>query len=165
MFNSISWQGYWITIALLSAGYYLVVYLLYFRKDFSIEWGKSSKFNEESPFLPTTSGSVTSPPDTVGHPSLFDISSEEFQRPAKDTVESAVYTCMDEINAYLEEAKQSKCVKEEMLYALHSILKKYPGIAVSEYKESLTNVMVNQCEYHCSVHLSADDVVQVWVGW
>jgi len=164
MFNNISWQGYWITIALLSAGYYLIVYLLYFRKDFSIEWSKRSKSNDESPFLPTTPNSGISPSDAVLQPSLFD-NSEEFQRPEPGTVEHAVYACMDEINAYLEEAKRSKCVKEEMQYALHSILRKYPAIAASEYKESVTNVIMNQCEFVCSVHLSADDVVRVWVGW
>ncbi|WP_121356762.1 hypothetical protein [Flavisolibacter nicotianae] len=164
MFNNISWQGYWITIALLTAGYYLVIYLLYFRKDFSIEWRKDSKRNEESPFLSTSPDSAVSFSDAVQQSSLFD-NFEEFQRPSADTIEHAVYTCMDEINAYLEEAKRSKCIKEEMLYALYSILKKFPAISTSEYKESVTNVIVNQCEYLCSVHLNADDVVRVWVGW
>lgn len=164
MFNNISWQGYWITIALLSAGYYLVVYLLYFRKDFSIEWSNTSKSNGKSSFPPTTADSAISRSDAVLQPSLFD-NSEEFQRPESGTTEHAVYACMDEVNAYLEAAKRSKCVKKEMLYGLHSILKKYPSIAASEYKESVTNVIMNQCEFVCSVHLSADDVVRVWVGW
>jgi hypothetical protein len=164
MLNNINWQGYWITIALLIAGYYLVIYMLYLRKDFSIEWRKGSKPNEESPFFSTSPNSAVSSSDAVHQPPLFD-SFEEFQRPSANTIEHAVYTCMDEINAYLEEAKRSKCIKEEMLFALHSILKKFPAISTSDYKESVTNVIVNQCEYLCSVHLSADDVVRVWVGW
>jgi hypothetical protein len=163
MFNNISWQAYWVTIALLTAGYYLVVYLLYFRKDFSIEWGKSAKVRTLSPSLYSTSDRATLASEAVSQPTLF-AGSEEFQCPQMDTIEHAVYACMDEINAYLTEAKQRKCIKEEMMYSLQSILQKYPAIAVSEYKESLTNVMVNQCEYQCSVHLSADDVVRVWLG-
>lgn len=164
MFNNISWQGYWITIALLTAGYYLVVYLLYFRKDFSIEWSKISKTGALSSSLPSTTDRTTSASEAVSQPTLF-AGSEEFQCPEMDTIEHAVYACMDEINAFLAEAKQRRCVKEEMMYSLQSILKKYPAIAGSEYKESLTNVMVNQCEYQCAVHLSADDVVRVWLGW
>jgi hypothetical protein len=163
MFQEISWQSYWTVIAVLSGVYYFVIYLLYFRKDFAIKWSRNSKSNEESPFSSFTAGGAASQPVTPEQSTLFH-GSEEFQSPAKDTIESAVYTCMDEINAYLGEAKRSKCVKEEMLYALNAILRKYPAIAGSEYKESVTNVVVNQCEYHCSVHLSADDVVKVWVG-
>lgn len=164
MFNNISWQGYWITIALLTGGYYLVIYLLYFRKDFSIECSNRLKPKEESSSLSIPPNSIASAIDAVQQPSRFD-NSEEFQSSFPDTIEHAVYACMDEINAYLEEAKRTKCVKDEMMYALHSILKKYPAISTSEYKESLTNVLVSQCEYVCSVHLSADDVVRVWVGW
>ncbi|NTS41944.1 hypothetical protein HRG84_13590 [Flavisolibacter sp. BT320] len=164
MFNNISWQGYWITIALLSAGYYLIIYLLYFRKDFSIEWKKGTAPKIESPFRSLNSDSGAIQPITIEQPTLFD-SSGEFQPPAKNTIESTVYVCMDEVNAYLEEARRSKCVKEEMLFALNTILRKYPTVADSEYKESVTNVIVNQCEYNCSVHLSAEDVVRMWVDW
>jgi hypothetical protein len=163
MFNNISWQGYWITIALFTAGYYLIVYLLYFRKGFSIEWNRNAKSKEDSAFSAFTADSPVPQTAAVEQPSLFN-TSEEFQRPAKDSIEGAVYACMDEVAAYLEEVKRSKCVKEEMLYALHGILRKYPAIAASQYKESVTNVLVSQCDFHCSVHLSADDVVRVWVG-
>jgi hypothetical protein len=164
MINNISWQGYWITIALLTAGYYLVIYLLYFRKDFSIEWSKSLGSGRKSPFSSVTAENSAPQTVTPEQSALFN-SSEELQELAKNPIESAVYACMDEVAAYLEETKGSKSVKEELLYGLHSILRKYPAIAGSEYKESVTNVLVTQCEYHCSVHLSADDVVHVWVGW
>lgn len=163
MFNNISWQGYWITIALLSAGYYLVVYLLYFRKAFKIEWSKQTSSLKSS--LSSTAPDTQSPQqESVVQPALFE-PSEEFGYPKVETIEHTVYACMDEINAYMLEAKRNKCVKEELMDALHAILRKYPTISASEYKESLTNVIVNQCEYLCSVHLSADDVVRVWLGW
>ena len=160
MFNNISWQGYGVTIALLTAGSYLRVYLLYLRKDFLIEWQKRSKFNSKGLFFSPSADGANSPADTLQQPSLFD-NPEEFQRPENATIEGAVYACMDEINAYLEEAKRSKCVEEEMVFALRTILGKYPAVAASEYKESLTNVIVNQCEYLCSVHLSAEDLLRV----
>ncbi|HEV7333113.1 MAG TPA: hypothetical protein VGN63_18910 [Flavisolibacter sp.] len=164
MFNTISWQGYWVSIAFLTAGYYLIIYLLYFRKDFSFQWGRSvsKDYNTSFPLSPMA---PDAPQETEAYrqPMLFD-GNEAFQLPEKDSLESMVYTCTDEINAYLEEAKKSKCVKEELLYALHAILRKYPAISTSEYKASLTAVIVSQCEYHCSVHLGAEDVVKVWVG-
>lgn len=166
MLNNISWEGYWITIALLSAGYYFVVYLLYFRKDFSIEWGKRSNEQAKSPFFSYSSGKsgVVDHKENLQQTSLFDNPVEEFQIPEADSLEHVVYSCMDEISAYLAEAKKSRCAKEEIIYAFQSILKKYPALSTSEYKESLTNVLVSQCEHDCSIRLSADDVVRVWVG-
>lgn len=163
MFNNISWQGYWITIALLSAGYYLVIYLLYFRKNFKIEWSKHSKSTVSSS-SPAAPDAATPQQERTVQPALFE-SADDFHYPKVETIEHTVYACMDEINAYMLEAKRSKCAKEELMYGLHGILRKYPTISASEYKESLTNVIVNQCEYLCSVHLSADDVVRVWLGW
>lgn len=163
MFDNISWQGYWATIAILTAGYYLAIYLLYYRNDFLVEWQKRSKFHSKSPLSYTSTEGARPPLNNLQQPSLFD-DPEEFQRPENTTTEFAVYSCMDEINAYFEEAKRNKCAKEELLFALQNILSKYPAISTSEYKESLTNVVVNQCEYICSVHLSADDVLRVWVN-
>jgi hypothetical protein len=164
MVNNISWQGYWISIALLTAGYYLVIYLLYFRKDFSIEWNKNPKSGKKCPLSSLAPDNAAPYTVTPEQSALFN-NPVELQELARNPIESAVYACMDEVAAYLEEVKGSKCVKEELVYGLHSILRKYHAIAGSEYKESVTNVLVTQCEYHCSVHLSADDVVHVWVGW
>ena len=160
MFNNISWQGYWITIALFTASYYLFIYIRYFRKSFFLE-GKKRIAAEEQPFS-FVNEPADRPSATTEQPELSD-HSDDFQLPAKDTIEGMVYTCMDELNAYLEEAKRSKCVKEEMLLALRSILRKYPAIAASEYKNSVTTVLVSQCEFVCSVHLSAEEVLGVWV--
>ena len=160
MFNNISWQSYWITIALFTAGYYLTIYLLYFRKDFSIPWRRGSRLKEDEPF--SSDERAVSPVLTTEQSHLVQDSSD-FQLPGKDTLEQVVYTCMDEIAAYLEQAKRNKCEKAESLPALASILRKYPVLATSEYKQSITTVMIHQCESCCSVHLSAEEVAKVRV--
>lgn len=162
--NNISWPGYWITIALLAAIYYLAVYLLYFRKKVPVEGRLGSQANWPSSSIPSVSDSTASQPAIILQSAHFD-NPDEIQTPGKDTIEHTVYACLDEINAYLEEAKRGQCIKGELLYALHTILRKYPAIAASEYKESLTNVIINQCEHLCSVYLSADDAVRLWEGW
>ncbi|HWJ29135.1 MAG TPA: hypothetical protein VNS32_21515, partial [Flavisolibacter sp.] len=54
MLHTISWQGYWTTLALITVGYYLAIYLLYFRKDFGIiSYRKLIKAEEDTP-LPSS---------------------------------------------------------------------------------------------------------------
>ena len=158
MFNNISWQGYWLSIALLCAGYYLSIYLLYFRNDFKILSGRKTS---EGSF---EMAAVSRPLKTTPGLSESDTEAEEFQNPDKNSEEAIVYACIDELDAFFNEAKKRKCLKEEIISSLHSILKKYPSLKQSGYKASITNVMVGQCEHICSIHLDADDVVRVWFG-
>lgn len=155
MFNNISWQGYWTSIAIFTAGYYLSIYLLYFRRDFGILFPSGLSRGEEHSF---DFGSSTKSNKTA-------ISeSEEFQTPDTDSQEAIVYACIDELDAFFNECKKSKCLKEEMISSIQAILKKYPSLKASGYKASLTNVIVGQCEHICSIHFKADDVDRVWFG-
>ena len=137
MINNISWQSYWVTLALISTGYYLIIYLLYFRNDFKILFHRK-------------------PPEAIA-----------LVRPSPPPEESSarlIESCMDEINAFFEQARRNKCVKEELIYSLQVLLKKYPSLKNSEYKESLSNVIVAQCEHICSVHVSEDEAKHMWLG-
>ena len=55
-------------------------------------------------------------------------------------------------------------MKEELIYSLQLLLKKYPSLKDSEYKESLSNLIATQCEDTCLVRLNADEVYHVWLG-
>lgn len=147
MFNDISWQAYWTTLSLILAGYYLILYLVYFRPDFKV-----------TSFLTKL---IT--PVKNHQQALFD-SAGDFQRPPEESEEAVVYAYMDELSAFFEQSKKVKCIKEELICALQTLLKKYPTLKTSQYKDSFTNVMVTQCEHMCSIHLSADDLVRVWFG-
>ncbi len=142
MINNISWQGYWITLALISAGYYLCIYLLYYRSDFKV-WIHRKPYNSQG--IVSASASITQPLREEGAEGLID-------------------SCMDELNAFFEEAKRKKVMKEELIFSLQLLLKKYPSIKNSEYQESLSNLIAAQCEHICSVHLNADEVSHVWLG-
>ena len=147
MFNTISWNQYFIFLAASISFYYFVVYLLYFRK--TIETGihqKLDSFNYDS----TKKEELTS---------LFDHPSN-----VEDNLEHTVYACMDELNAFFENSKKSKAVKSELMFGLYTILQKYPSLRNSDYKESLTNVIATQCENICSIHLSAEELKGVWFG-
>jgi hypothetical protein len=163
MFNNISWQGYWTCIALLTGGYYLVVLLLYYRSDFKVLLRSKSLNHFQTPELKIAhSKAVGKVLEKLQPPFLDNITVPEFQTPLENSDESLVYACMDELNAFFEEAKKSKTIKEELLYALQLILQKYPSIRSSQYKESLEKIIVTQCKHICSVHLKEGDVACMW---
>lgn len=163
MFQSISWQGYWLTIALLSVAYYLFIYLLYYRSDFKI-WlhRKGQPFPGRDGDLPFRTQEMERAP-AAPQSTLFDAApSPDFADPEPDSEEGVVYRCMDELQAFFEEARKSHWSKEQLTGSLRRILLKYPSLKTSPYRESLGKVLVNQCEHYCSIHLSAEEAVRVW---
>lgn len=157
MFNTISWQSYWIAIALSSVLYYAMILWLYFRPDL-YSW-LSRK--QQRLFRQNSGGQSASHGKGTVQPSLF--GEVDFDSPAPGTNEHFVYACMDELNAFFESAKARKWSSAGLVYAIRLILSKYPAIRESEYKHSLEQVILTQCELHCSIHLKAEEAVGLWL--
>ena len=164
MINNVNWQGYWTSIALITAGYYLLVYLLHFRTDFKFFLHRNSQGENNIQFTSVSDlqNKVKKSPESNQNPFLFN-ESRDFDTPTKESDEYMVYACMDEITAYFEAVIKTTCEKEKLINSLQLLLQKYPAIKNSQYKESLTNVIVTQCENRCSIHLSAEDVEGLWL--
>jgi len=151
MLNNITWQGYWVTLAIISLGYYLVIYALFYRKDFKV---LIPPHQEASPLR---NDSATS----KGQGKASVENDDGLSSPGQS--DAAVFDCMDELTAFFEESKRSKCVKEELLYALQPILSKYPSLKNSQYQDSINNVIASEAKQHCSLQLSREEMIHVWL--
>lgn len=146
MFNTISWQSYWITLAIFSVIYYLLIFFLYYGKDWSQFFVDQPAIREKQSFL-----------------SLDEKEFPEFTEPSKESIESVVYACIDELNSFFEEAKKRRWKKNELADYLRFIVKKYPSIKKSEYKSSVHSVISAEAEHICNIHFSQEDLDQVWL--
>lgn len=153
MLNSISWQGYWTMLALVLASYYIVIYLLYFRSVFKLPFNgrRPEAVSFGSREVPSSIFSHTQQPTTGSLPedSVTDQQANAF---------------VDEVGAYFEEVKRSKVSKEQMLGSIQKILLKYPGLSASSYQDMIINMIRTEAEHHCSLHITSEEVVQVWLG-
>lgn len=136
MFENISWKFYWILVTVLNTGYYLVVYLIYFRKVFMSQFGIKN-------FSVETSASATE-----GHNS-FEVESNG----KTNNKEYPAQSIVDEINIFFEAKKESKVVKNDLLYGSYGIIKKYSLLNDSLYSDMLSQIIVTHGESIWSVHL------------
>jgi hypothetical protein len=149
MFNTISWHSYWEWLAVITGLYYVIVYVLCFRRDGAVLLSRKA-FTR-----PTENISFATSQPTID-PAL-----EEEQ----DRAEAAmVYACIDEIKALFEQLKSSKGVKSEILHALQQLLVKYPALKASGYQKAIATVINSQCEHICAIRLSKEEVDHVWMG-
>ena len=138
MFNNISWQNYWTVLAALLTAYYVIIYFLYFRNNFSLKLPNALKRNGAA--NKTTSAEGGEPEANV-----FD-------------------SCLNELATFFEEANGRKWIKEELLYALQKVLKKYTSLKDSSYEETIERLTILQCKNVCAVHIAAEDLSQLWVA-
>ena len=90
-----------------------------------------------------------------------------FRSDANDSEEMDAYSyhnCFTEITAFFEKAKERKWVKEEMMYSLQLILKKYTSLQLSSEKQSIEKVISGLAENLSSLHLHDEDMNQLWLG-
>jgi hypothetical protein len=151
MFSNISWQEYWTLIVVITLVYYLLVYLVCLRTGLQLSSQKQvinldSSAKEEN------------------QPILFEIDNPGLEQGVRESGGPVIQACMDELNSFFENQGKTKAAKAEVMFALHTILQKYPSLRKSDYKEPITNVIATQCENICSVHLSAEELKGVWFG-
>ena len=120
MLSNISWHSYWTFLAILSGIYYITILFIYYRQDLTTRLLKKG--------LPAAGVPASMPVDPVTpdvhvvQSTLFDEDlAPDFEAPPADSVEYPVYACMDELNAFFEEAKASKWHKFELLHSLKQI--------------------------------------------
>lgn len=149
MLNNISWQSFWISIALTTTVYYLTIFLIYFPGNFKIFWSQGSLFISKE-----RTGSMQSyfPPE--------DAIPEERSR----SEEIIVYACIDEVKALFEQFKCSKGVRQEIVKALQQVLNKYSTLKDSPFRPVIDHMVVFQADQICSIRLSNSDMDDVWIS-
>lgn len=156
MLKEISWSSYWIFIAYCLIAYYCIVLAMYDLKAKLAKVSASKTIWSKQAFEQELVQDVPAPKQ--------DDTSSDFLCPTPDSAEFPVYACVDEVNAYLEEARKRKGDKDELISALRQIISKYPSIKGSEYQTSLSSVIVTQCAHLCFIHLTEADMSRVWHG-
>jgi hypothetical protein len=157
MIQNMSWHGYWTFMSLILFGYYLIVFLLYFRKAFASDRGYNNKFSHDS-----INRSV--PLFDRDHHAKSVVAEAETQlTPGATAEETIVETCMDELTAFFEQCKSSRVVAGELVFGLRRIVQKFPSLKDSEYKQPLERLIISQAQHICSVQLSEAEVESVWM--
>ena len=106
-----------------------MIYLLFFRNDFLFRFAKANLAKRES----------IVPAELSPEEQLFN-------------------SCLGELTAFFEEAKDTKWDKEELMNSLKRLFRKYSSLNTSEYYGLLTHIVVGQCESNCSIRLSSEEV-------
>ena len=160
---SLTWANFALITGLCLAGYYIVVGLVYNRKNinhllypkrkqYSFDIWSQPHFEDES----ASSVSSNIPEDKTLEEVL----------PINDTSQlapSPIQDFIDEIEAYTLACNMEDS-KEELLKNIGKILQKYPSLMNSSLQYLLTEMIAMSCRNNCSIHLSVDELNDLWNG-
>jgi hypothetical protein len=74
-----------------------------------------------------------------------------------------IQTLTDEITAYLEQAGIAGAKKQEIVFALQQIALKHKSLKNSEYQSAINTLIQFECKEKCAIHLSEEEIGQVWM--
>jgi hypothetical protein len=150
MLNNITWSSFLWMIIPLAIFYYLLVFFLYFRKDFYLLLTGSPSFKHESQTGFRTGSSEQSNAVT----SSIDNS--------RDLANSEVYELINDLKGTLSKASRTKMVKEEVVQAIRSNVKRYPFIGQTGLLEDINLHITQEAKESCRLELLPEDLKLIW---
>ncbi|SDE88029.1 hypothetical protein SAMN05216464_110165 [Mucilaginibacter pineti] len=141
MFKSITWSNYYTTVFILLALWYVIIILVYFRKEFFNLL--NGKYN-----IPTRRKKQQTP-------------EEEIPEDQEHTFEELERIVADIRHSIFEEAGNN-ISKDELLTQLKQRLVNYGGLRQPAFRVAINNFIIQYAESICGVAFSEDELNEAW---
>ena len=139
MISKISWSNYWTVIGVILFIYYVSVVLLYYLQEIESAFAGKTNF-------------------------IFRNRDKRLEREnISAEMGDVVNLFKQELRMILEEAADKKLVKQEVIYALQLLAKKYSDIQETPFRFNITDYILSECSNNCSIHLNGEEVSSLWV--
>lgn len=151
MLKNISWTNYLIFMLIVLIGYYITICLKYYKAEIrNIISGRHNIFSK------VKSGNKK----TFGVRAQNKLDDEQFN---EHDLFPLINQFADEIKNLLEQAAKNNLIKQEVVYSLQQLTKKYFQVNASPFQSFITNYILVESSNYSSIHLSEEDLNTLWV--
>lgn len=74
-----------------------------------------------------------------------------------------VHEFTHELQQTIQKASTHVYKKEELIFSLQLVLKKYPQLRDTNFTEAINNLIATECQNSCSIPLNEDEVNMLWL--
>lgn len=160
MINNISWASYWQAIVITLLTYYGFVLYLFYRKDILNLFVRNQRRFALQPIQSTQNKN-----QATDRANQNEIIETILSGPDEDgELLPILQSLIDEVVAYMDQVSYSKPAKEEIIFSLQQIIKKYPQVKLTSHLPAINNLLKFECENKSSVILDDNDINKVWLG-
>jgi len=160
---SLTWAHYALITGVCLIGYYIVIGLVYYRKD--INQLLHPKEKNRLPGLAKQDLQIAENA-SLENVNLSDNQISEEALPVDSRLQDTrpgVQDFVDEIEAYTN-ACGKDITKEALLNDLRNILHKYPALTSSSLRSVLAGIIATASENNCSIQWREDELNELWNG-
>ncbi len=141
MFSGISWYGYLSFLVVVVSAYYLLVFIIFYRKDINLWVNKFKGVDTRNSFLIDHMQDAT----VVGGNDAL----ENLQR---DIVQT------------LNEGVNRQLIEQEIIMTLEGLLTNYKDYILPQHREKINEYIIHECKNICSIHLDEEKAVSLWLS-
>lgn len=157
MFNNISWSSYLLITAVITATYYFIIGVIYYRNEIT-----KILFSHNSDFI-NTPAKARRENVTVNS----DFNEEELNQTIENEKVDAcqsymVHELMNKLNKVFKNASDKKFLKEELILALQLTLENYLQLKESPFSEAINSLIELESQSQCSIYLNDDEMKLLW---
>ena len=151
MLKSISWSSYWPFIIATIVIYYVIICSKFYLSEIKQFFAGNSKLlsnnNAQKNFSLLT--------NTNGKHNALEVSSHQELMPM-------INQFINEIKTMLEHSGKNNLIKQEIIFSIQHLSKKYSLIKNSPFKSFINNYVLVECSNYCSIHLDEDELNMLW---
>lgn len=155
MFTSISWKTYLTAIIVLAFIYYLIIAILYYRKDIQkrVSGYSGSKLHKQPPTAATNDEgtNVTAPGSQEKHNT-------------DDVLLPATYELKRELKELFEKAAANNYPVSELLRSIQLLLRSYPHLQDTAFQYAINNFIKSEIKELFDIPIPDADLAKAWVG-
>lgn|GEM_PF-497719 len=158
MFNKISWSSYLLITSAITAIYYFLIAVIYYRNEIT-----KIIFSRDPEFINIPAKERRE--NTIANSDFGEeaIQSQAIQNENEDAYQSSmVHELMDELNKVFEKASEKKFLKEELILALQLALENYLQLKDGPFQNAINSLIELESQSKCSIYLNEDEMEMLW---
>jgi len=146
------WKTYLILLGLVSAVYYTVILLRFYRKELLLTWHRLSGSDRglETGKQPVEIVRPNPLPEVSGTLQNLDVLTGQVERLCTTLTSS------------LKEAAQKEYTRQDLLLLLRITLKEYPGFSAQPFRSLVEGLILSECERYGFVPLNVVEREEMW---
>ncbi|MFN8271943.1 MAG: hypothetical protein U0U33_16875 [Chitinophagaceae bacterium] len=160
MIEKISWASYATALLTIVVIYYIVIALLYYRKEI---FGFANALQQRFPFNAGLKQEVfINSKESLSQ--FNDAGSVSSEKPiCTGDISTDSFDLVEKIKESMQRYAENEYIREEIITGLQLLLKEYPQLRYSPYTASINNTITKEIELHCSIRLEDDEVKRLWM--
>jgi hypothetical protein len=166
MIRTISWTHFFLVVAVLVAGYYFIVGVVFFK-------GKDARNNKRKPSSGSSLQELSLPSESEGNVEGKDREEHAAGDPVSDRrvtkarrEEPDLYPIANElvetIDEFIVKAGKSEMVKEEVVFGIHQMICRYPMLKLGGFKVAINNYIGIALKNNCAFGLDDLEMAALW---